>query len=140
MKRALSIIIATIFCLVWLSGCKEQQAETYTATPQEIFCQVHCIKEDGIIVDVFDVNVENYTFDHLKAADGEYVRYVYVKYKNEDLPIDPLDTVVIKFALNQLTPVNGDFVDFFDAEQHYSYVLENPENVRMTNADEPTFG
>lgn len=123
MRKAVLFLFVVTLCLTALCGCTEEAAK---ADPQEELCRVLCIKEDGIVVEIPSLDVG----------------CVYVKLTNDDLEIEPLDTVVIEFSSSDLKSESGEFTDPFGEEQAYSYVLENHKNVRLadTSVGEPTFG
>ena len=135
MKKSIALIVAIIMLLTaFLCGCtkntKEDMQDTTTTEFKEItktetqgeFCRVLCLKDDGIVVWA-----------------GEY-DYIYVKNADKSLDIKTLQTVVIDFSESDLTEANGTFIDFSGAELCYSYILENPESIRHTTSEEPTFG
>lgn len=116
MKKTILLITALTLCLVFfLVGCSGTDE-------QSAFCQVLCVKDDGIIVWI------------------ENTGNVYVKHVDPALAIEPLDTVVMEFSEGDLKSANGTFIDFFGAEQSYSYILENPGSIRPATDGEPTFG
>ena len=59
---------------------------------------------------------------------------------NLDMETYAMDTVVMEFSENDLVSAKGTFVDCFGEEQDYLYILENPQNIRLTTLEEPTFG
>ena len=59
---------------------------------------------------------------------------------NLDIETYAMDTVVMEFSENDLISAKGTFVDCFGEEQDYLYILENPQNIRLTTTEEPTFG
>ena len=59
---------------------------------------------------------------------------------NLDIKTYAMDTVVMEFSENDLISAKGTFVDCFGKEQDYLYILENPQNIRLTTLEEPTFG
>ena len=59
---------------------------------------------------------------------------------NLDIETYAMDTVVMEFSENDLISARGTFVDCFGEEQDYLYILENPQNIRLTTLEEPTFG
>ena len=120
-KKCLAFMVCATLCLGALWGCAQNAGED-----EEVFCRVLCLKEDGIVVEIPDLNVG----------------YVYVRHTNTDLDIEPLDTVVMVFSKGDLEPVSGDFTDFFGEEKTHSHILENPKSIRFPDADagEPTFG
>jgi hypothetical protein len=122
--------------MLFLSGCSSDAGENKTSEvfsqrlnsednggnkTSEVFCRVLNSEDNGMYV-----WTEN--FGH-----------IYVKYGNIDLEISPLDTVVIEFSESDLISANGQFTDFFGKEQNYLYILENPQNIRYTTPEEPTF-
>ena len=123
MKRAVFLIITIILCVALFEGCAKDVTEVVT---QGEFCRVLCIKEDGIVVEIPDTDLG----------------YVYVKYTNADLEIEPLDTVVIEFSESDLKSANEKFTDFFGEELTYLNILENPKSIRLADPSigEPTFG
>lgn len=123
MKRAVFLIITIILCVALFEGCAKDATEVVT---QGEFCRVLCIKEDGIVVEIPDTDLG----------------YVYVKYTNADLKIEPLDTVVIEFSESDLKSENEKFTDFFGEELTYLNILENPKSIRLADPSigEPTFG
>ena len=123
MKRAVFLIITIILCVALFQGCAKDATEVVT---QGEFCRVLCIKEDGIVVEIPDTDLG----------------YVYVKYTNADLEIEPLDTVVIEFSESDLKSANEKFTDFFGEELTYLNILENPKSIRLADPSigEPTFG
>jgi hypothetical protein len=124
MKKAVYFAIAVAFCLSILCGCTSEAAETDI---QEESCRVLCLKEDGIVIAIIE---------------AEQTRYVYVKHVDADLGIEPLDTVVIEFAEQDLKSESGTFTDAFGEEQDYSYILETPKSIRLADSSvgEPTYG
>ena len=123
MKKAVTMTIALLLCLTVLWGCTQEHTEP---TTQGSFCRVLCLQNDGMIVEIPDMDLG----------------YVYVKHINADLQIDPLDTVVMEFSESDLKPANEAFVDFFGVERIYEYTLEAPISIRLadTSKGEPTFG
>lgn len=136
MKKALliatfSIIaIATCLAIIWGSNLDHRYDLNMTDDAPYTFCQVACLQEDGIIVDMVDA----------KDAEGKYLGYVYIKNISKQLEIMPLDTVVLEYDLSDLTPADVAFVDFWGESRVYSYVLENPKSIRLTTPGEPTYG
>ena len=118
MKKVLFFIITMTVCLSVLFGCATD------ADVQTKSCRVVCLEEDGIIVSI------------------EYIGHVYVKNVDADLEISTLNTVVMEFSEDDLKPANGTFLNFDGRELNYSYILENPERIRLADPDsgEPTFG
>ena len=114
MKKALFFIIAIALCMSIFSGCG--QAEI-----QEEFCRVMCLQEDGMILWI------------------EQLNYVYVKHVDTNMEIDPLDTVVMEFSRDDLQSADEPFIDCWGNQEHYSYILEKPKSIRLTEAGEPTF-
>ncbi len=121
MKKAILLITVIILCFaVFFVGCSKDSTEVDV---ESSFCRVLCLKDDGIIVWV--ENIEN---------------NVYVKNVDAALEIEPLDTVVMEFSKGDLESANESFTDCFGEEQIYLYILENPTHIRHTKENEPTFG
>ena len=123
MKRPLFSIMIIALCLMALIGCTQDAPE---ADAKEVFCRVVCVKDDGIIVWQPDVTPEK--------------SYMFVKLENSGLEIDVLDTVVITYSDSDLKLSRGTFLRFDGIEQSYSYILENPQCIRHTTEEEPTYG
>ena len=138
MKRTIYPVVILLCCLMlFLSGCSSNAGENKISEvfdqrlnsednggnkTSEVFCRVLNSEDNGMYV-----WTEN--FGH-----------IYVKYGKIDLEISPLDTVVIEFSESDLISANDQFTDFFGKEQNYLYILENPQNIRYTTPEEPTFG
>ena len=115
-KKAICCILAvTLAAAVFFGGCAG-------ADTKKEFCRVLCLYEDGMMVWIPDIG------------------NVYVKQVDADLGIAPLDTVVMKFSVDDLVAENGTFSNFFGEEETYSYMLEAPKRVRLTRASEETYG
>ena len=113
MKRTIFTVVILLCCLMlFSSGCSQK----------EKLCRVLCLEDNGMYV---------WT---------ENIGHIYVKYDNLDIETYALDTVVIKFSKKDLISAKGKFVDCFGEEQDYLYILENPQNIRLTTPEEPTFG
>lgn len=120
MKRTIYAVVILMCCLMlFLNGCSSNAAGNKTP---EVFCRVLNSEDNGIYVW------------------AENIGHIYVKYDNIDLEISPLETVVIEFSESDLISANGQFTDYFGEEQNYLYILENPESIRYTTPEEPTFG
>ena len=120
MKRTIFTAVILLCCLMLFSnGCSQKVDKNKT---EEVFCQVLCLEDNGMYV---------WT---------ENIGHIYVKYDNLDIETYAMDTVVIGFSENDLISAKGKFVDCFGEEQDYLYILENPQNIRLTTPEEPTFG
>ena len=120
MKRTIFTVVILLSCLMLFSnGCSRKVNKNKT---EEVFCRVLCLKDDGMYV----------------WADN--IGHIYVKYDNLDIETYAMDTVVMEFSENDLISAKGTFVDCFGEEQDYLYILENPQNIRLTTPEEPTFG
>ena len=131
MKKALSLIIVIVLCLSVLLGC----ILNARFGRREIFCRVVCLEDDGIIVDA------GFSWNRFHSTDYDY-GYIYVKNLKTDLDIGLFDTVVIKFSKADLMSATGEFLELEYNEKSYSYILDNPENIRFADAsnNEPTYG
>ena len=105
--------------MLFSNGCSPKVEEN---KPEEVFCRVLCLEDNGMYV---------WT---------ENIGHIYVKYDNLDIETYTMDTVVMEFSENDLISAKGKFVDCFGEEQDYLYILENPQNIRLTTPEEPTFG
>ena len=105
--------------MLFSNGCSQKVDKNKT---EEVFCRVLCLDDNGMYV-----RTEN-------------IGHIYVKYDNLDIETYAMDTVVIEFSENDLISAKGKFIDCFGEEQDYLYILENPQNIRLTTLEEPTFG
>lgn len=116
MKKLLCLVIALISCLAVFAACNQKAPEVY--------CRVECVNEDGFIVWTEDWG------------------NIYIKYENPNLTIKRFDTVIAEFSSEDLKPATGSFVSLGGNEESYSYILEEPQGIRLADpsAGEPTFG
>lgn len=120
-KKEISFVIVMLLCLgLFFSGCSQNTAKDDNT--QSKFCRVLCLTDDGNIVWI------------------EGIEHVYVKNVDTALKIAPLDTVVMEFSESDLETASEKFTDHFGEELSYSYILEDPKSIRLTTAEEPTFG
>lgn len=135
MKKAFAIVItAVLVCVIGLGvyyGYRQAHPEKFRPKPTGVSCQVMSLEEDGMIVYMPDI----------KDGEGNYTaQYVYVKTAKIDPEIRTLHTVIIEFSESDLKPESGSFIDAFDYERSYSYILEKPKSLRLTEPGEPTYG
>ena len=116
MKKTLFCILVIVLVLGVLLGC--------TGSASERYGYVHSVEEDGFVAE----------FDNFG--------YIYVKYSGTDLKIGKFGTVIVKFSQSDLEETSGVFVDLYDEENRYSYVLESAKSIRLKKKKkkEPTFG